>query len=418
MKSAMKATKSLSLLHTITKSIKASTRCISTSSNLLHNQYESIPKEKVDCVVIGAGIVGIAIARELAMKHNREVLVVESGQTFGTVTSSRNSEVIHGGIYYPHNSLKALFCVRGRELLYGYCKERGIPHQQIGKLIVATLSEDIPKLDVLMTRGTENGVPGLRLLEGHEAMRLEPELRCLRALLSPASGIVDSHSLMLSLVGEAENHGATFSYNTTVIGGHFRGNHIQLLTSGSKSLENNTSSSLLPELILLPRVVVNSGGLAAPIIAKRFDGLDKRNVPSPCYARGCYFTLSNTRTPVFQHLIYPIPEVGGLGVHVTLDLNGQVKFGPDVEWIEGVDDISSFLNRFDYSVSGNRANHFYPAIRRYYPNLKDGSLEPGYAGIRPKLSGPRSDYVDFVIQIGYETNSEMVLPSRNLFRVH
>lgn len=173
--------------------------------------------------------------------------------------------------------------------------------------------------------------------------------------------------------------------------------------SGSESLENENSSSLCPELILLPRVVVNSGGLAAPIIAKRFEGLDKRNVPSPCYARGCYFTLSNTKTTVFRHLIYPIPEVGGLGVHVTLDLNGQVKFGPDVEWIEGVDDISTFLNRFDYSVPGERANHFYPSIRRYYPNLKDGSLEPGYAGIRPKLSGPEKDSVDFVIQ-GEETH--------------
>ncbi|KAL3533647.1 hypothetical protein ACH5RR_007168 [Cinchona calisaya] len=359
---------------------------------------ESVPKERVDCVVIGAGVVGLAVARELSVKHKREVLVVDSGPTFGTGTSSRNSEVIHAGIYYPSNSLKALFCVRGRELLYSYCNEHEIPHKQIGKLIVATGSSEVPKLNALITQGIENGVDGLRLMEGSEAMKLEPELQCVKALLSPASGIVDTHSLMLSLVGEAESHGTTFSYNTSVIGGHGEGNHIQLHISESSSLKNwDASTPLHPELILIPRLVVNSAGLSAPTLARRFCSLNGA-IPTSSYARGCYFTLSNTKIPPFHHLIYPIPEDGGLGVHVTLDLNGQVKFGPDVEWIDDIDYISSFLNMFDYSVCKDRARQFYPEIRKYYPNLKDGSLEPGYAGIRPKLTGPKQAPADFVVQ--------------------
>ncbi|KAH9738621.1 L-2-hydroxyglutarate dehydrogenase [Citrus sinensis] len=287
-------------------------------------------KEKVDCVVIGAGVVGIAVARELALK-GREVLVLDSGPTFGTGTSSRNSEVIHAGIYYPLNSLKV----------------------KIGKLIVATRPLEIPKLNDLMKRGTANGVHGLRMLEGFEAMKMEPELQCVKALLSPASGIVDSHSLMLSLV---------------------------------------------PELTLIPKLVVNSAGLSAPALAKRFIGLDNVFIPPAYYARGCYFSLANTKVAPFKHLIYPIPEDGGLGVHVTLDLDGQIKFGPDVEWIDGIDDTLSFLNRFDYSVNANRAERFYPEIRKYYPDLRDGSLQPSYAGIRPKLSGPRQSPIDFIIQ--------------------
>ncbi|KAK6124873.1 hypothetical protein DH2020_041384 [Rehmannia glutinosa] len=285
--------------------------------------YKSVPIETVDAVVIGAGVVGIAVARELAVKLGREVLVIESGPTFGTGSSSRNSEVIHAGIYYPRNSLKALFCVRGRHLLYKYCKEHDIPHKQIGKLI-----------------------------------------------------------------GEAENHGAVFSYSTTVIGGKYEENRLQLYVSESKTLKNwDGKSPPKPDLILSPRIVVNSAGLGALALSRRFHGLDDGIIPRPYFARGCYFTLSNVKSPPFRHLIYPVPEDGGLGVHVTLDLNGQVRFGPDVEWIDGVDDISSFLNLFDYSVAGDRANRFYPEIRKYYPCLKDGALEPGYAGIRPKLSG-------------------------------
>lgn len=361
-------------------------------------------REKVDCVVIGAGVVGIAVARELCLNYGREVLVLDSASTFGTGTSSRNSEVIHAGIYYPPNSLKARFCVRGKEMLYNYCKEHEIPHKMIGKLIVATGSSEIPKLNGLMNRGLQNGVDGMRMMEGYEAVRLEPELQCLKALFSSTSGIVDTHSLMLSLVGEAENHGTTFSYNTTVIGSHLEENHIHLHISGSKDLENwDRRTPLHPELILVPRFVVNAAGLSAPALAKRFNGLDHGVIPGSNYARGSYFTLSNTKVPPFKHLIYPIPEDGGLGVHVTLDLNGQIKFGPDVEWTVGTDDISSFLNKFDYSVSADRANQFYSEIRKYYPDLKDGSLEPSYAGIRPKLSVPGHGSIDFIIQ-GEETH--------------
>lgn len=354
--------------------------------------------ERVDCVVIGAGVVGIAVARELALR-GREVLVIESASTFGTGSSSRNSEVVHAGIYYPPNSLKAVFCVRGRELLYKYCSEHEVPYKQLGKLIVAARSSEIPKLDQLMHLGTENGIEGLRMLEGSEAARLEPELQCEKAIMSPASGIVDTHSLMLSLVGEAENHRAIISYNNAVIGGCLEGNQIYLHITESKNIENlNVKPPLNPELILNPKLVVNSAGLSALALAKRFVGLNRGNIPSAYYARGCYFALTNAKVPPFKHLIYPIPGDGGLGVHVTLDLNGQVKFGPDVEWIDGVDDISSFLNRFDYSVCATRAEQFYPEIRKYYPNLKDGSLEPGYSGIRPKLSGPKQSPADFVIQ--------------------
>ncbi|CAI9117149.1 OLC1v1018493C1 [Oldenlandia corymbosa var. corymbosa] len=376
-----------------------SVRSLSSYSYNYSDPGSGVSRESVDCVVIGAGVIGIAVARELSLKHGREVLVIESGPTFGTGTSSRNSEVIHAGIYYPSKSLKALFCVRGRKLLYSYCRENGIPHKQIGKLIVATAFSDVPKLDALFARGNENGVDGLRLLERAEAVKLEPELHCVKALLSSTSGIVDTHSLMLSLVGEAECQGTIFSYNTSVIGGCHEGNSLQLHVSQSSALKSwDRSSPLHPELILIPKLVVNAAGLSAPAVARRFYGLNNNAIPTSYYARGCYFALSNSLPP-FHHLIYPIPEDGGLGVHVTIDLNGQVKFGPDVEWIdENVDDISSFLNMFDYSVRRDRAKKFYPEIRKYYPDLKDGSLEPGYAGIRPKLSGPRQVPSDFVIQ--------------------
>ncbi|KAL4300682.1 hypothetical protein AHAS_Ahas17G0225300 [Arachis hypogaea] len=337
----------------------------------------SVPREKVDCLVIGAGVVGIAIARALALK-GREVFVVESDSTFGTATSSRNSEVIHAGIYYPRNSLKASH----------------------SSLLVATRSSEIPKLNDILNHGIQNGIDSLRMIDGIEAMKMEPELQCVKAVLSPVSGIVDSHSLMLALVGEAESHRTTFTYNSAVIGGHLEGNQICVHVSETNSLKewNGTSTALNPDLVLVPNLVVNSAGLSAPALAKRFTGLPSEVIPSAYYARGCYFTLSNTKTTPFEHLIHPIPEDGGLGMHVTLDLNGQVKFGPDVEWIDSIDDISSFLNKFDYSVHANRAEQFYLEIRKYYPNLKDGSLEPGYSGIRPKLSGPGQPPVDFVVQ--------------------
>ncbi|GFP80873.1 l-2-hydroxyglutarate dehydrogenase mitochondrial, partial [Phtheirospermum japonicum] len=296
--------------------------------------------------------------------------------------------------------LQALLCVRGRQLLYKHCKEHDIPHKQIGKLIVATGSSEIPKLNALMARGIENGVEGLKMMDGQEAKQLEPELHCTKALLSSASGIIDSHSFMLSLLGEAENHGAIFSYGSTAIGGKYEEGCLQLYVSESPTLKNRDEKSpLKPDLILSPRLVVNSAGLGALALSKRILGLDNGIIiPKPYFARGCYFTLSNIKNPPFDHLIYPVPEDGGLGVHVTVDLNGQIRFGPDVEWIDGVDDISAFLNLFDYSVPGDRADRFYPEIRKYYPCLKDGSLEPGYAGIRPKLSGAMQGPTDFVVQ--------------------
>ncbi|KAF0892069.1 hypothetical protein E2562_013465 [Oryza meyeriana var. granulata] len=352
------------------------------------------PREAADAVVVGAGVVGLAVARALAMA-GREVVVVEAASSFGTGTSSRNSEVIHAGIYYPPGSLKASLCVRGREMLYKYCAEREIPHKQLGKLIVATGVAETPKLDMLLKNAKENGVDDLQMMEGSQAMEMEPELHCLKALLSPRTGIVDSHSLMLSLLADAENLGTTISYNTTVMNGYVGDEGLKLHVSESKELENHSvGSPISPQLILLPKLLINSAGLSAVPLAKRFHGLNQVFVPPAYYARGCYFTLSQTRSP-FSHLIYPLPEDGGIGVHVTLDLNGLVRFGPDVEWINGEQDVMScFLNRFDYSVNPTRCSKFYPVIRKYFPNLKDGSLEPGYSGIRPKLSGPS----DFVIQ--------------------
>ncbi|XP_040871270.1 L-2-hydroxyglutarate dehydrogenase, mitochondrial isoform X2 [Glycine max] len=314
-------------------------------SNDNRTTWDSVPKERVECVVIGAGVVGIAVARALALK-GREVLVVESAPTFGTGTSSRNSEVIHAGIYYPLNSFKAIFCVRGREMLYEYCSKHDIPHKQIGKLIVATRSSEIPKLNDILNCGIQNGVDGLKIVDGVEAMKMEPELQCVKAILSPLTGIVDSHSLMLSLVGEAENQGTTFTYNSTVIGGHLEGSEICLhVTETDRLTEWKGTSILQPELLLIPKLVVNSTGLSSPVLAKRFNGPKSGVVPPAYYARGCYFTLSNTKNSPFRRLIYPIPEDGGIGVHVTIDLNGQVKFGPNVEWIDSVDDISSFQNK-------------------------------------------------------------------------
>ncbi|XP_052176216.1 L-2-hydroxyglutarate dehydrogenase, mitochondrial isoform X2 [Diospyros lotus] len=357
MKSATEATMMrLRLTRIITSATRATTsntnrrllsaKNLSSQSNKNGGEEGSVARERVDCLVIGAGVVGLAVARELAAKKRRKVILVDSAPTFGTGTSSRNSEVIHAGIYYPPSSFKALFCVRGRELLYSYCREHDIPHKQIGKLIVATGSSEIPKLNSIMNRGIENGVDGLRMIEGYEALRIEPELQCSKALLSPVSGIIDTHSLMLTLVGEAEGYGTTLSYNTAVVGGHLEGNHLCVHISESKALENwDGKFPLQPELVLIPKLVVNSTGLGAPSLAKRFSGIDTALIPTSYYARGCYFTLANTKGPPFRHLIYPIPEDGGLGVHVTLDLNGQVKFGPDVEWINGGSDTSILLNK-------------------------------------------------------------------------
>ena len=335
--------------------------------------------EAVDAVVIGAGVVGLAVARALALA-GREVMLLEAADAFGTGTSARNSEVIHAGIYYPAGSLKARLCVQGKEQLYAYCAERGIAHQRCGKLIVATSAAQVDELHAIRQRAAANGVDDLRLLSADEARALEPALACQAALLSPSTGIVDSHGLMLSLLGDAENAGAMLAVNSAVKSLAAQAGQAQSAIKIEVGGEGGGT-------VLLARTVVNAAGLHAPALAARTQGLDARHVPSAYYAKGNYFTLAG-RAP-FSHLIYPVPEPGGLGVHLTLDLGGQAKFGPDVQWVDSPD---------DYLVDPTRGEGFYAEVRKYWPALADGALQAGYAGIRPKISGPGQPAADFVIQ--------------------
>lgn len=327
----------------------------------------------VDCVVIGAGVVGLAIARALA-QSGREVLVAEATEAIGTGTSSRNSEVIHAGIYYPAGSLKALLCVRGKHLLYAYCAERGIPHKRLGKLIVATSAEQAAQLEGIAQRARANGVDDLQFISGEDAMRLEPALQCTAALVSPSTGIVDSHALMLAYQGDAENAGAQCVFHTPLVSGRVRpegGFDLQFGGDDAMSLSCN--------------VLINSAGLQAPALARRIDGVPAASIPTDYLCKGSYFTLSG-RAP-FSRLIYPVPQHAGLGVHLTLDMGGQAKFGPDTEWV-GTE---------DYTLDPARAEVFYAAVRSYWPALPDDALAPGYTGIRPKISGPHEPAADFVI---------------------
>jgi L-2-hydroxyglutarate oxidase LhgO len=333
----------------------------------------SSPFESVDCVVIGAGVVGLAVARALALA-GREVIVVDAAEGIGTETSSRNSEVIHAGIYYPKGSLMARSCVAGRRLLYAYCAEHGVPHRNCGKLIVATNQAESEKLAEIKGRAEANGVEGMRLLSAAEAMAMEPNLLCTAALLSPSTGIVDSHSFMLALQGDAESRGAMFAFHSPVKQGRAVDGGIEIDVGGAEPMN------------LRCRLVVNSAGLHAPALARNIAGMPVDRVPMAYYAKGNYFTLAG-RSP-FSRLIYPVPVPGGLGVHITVDLGGQAKFGPDVEWIEDI----------DYTVDPHRADKFYAAVRRYWPALKDGALQPGYAGIRPKIVPPGAPAQDFIVQ--------------------
>jgi L-2-hydroxyglutarate oxidase LhgO len=329
--------------------------------------------EQVDAVVIGAGVVGLAIARELAMA-GRDVLVLEAAGQIGTETSSRNSEVIHAGIYYPTGSLKARSCVAGKQLLYAYCERHGVPHRRCGKLIVATSEAQRATLEQIRAKAAANGVDDLRWLERAEVQALEPEVACVAALFSPSTGIIDSHGLMLAYQGEAEDHGAMIAFHAPVTGGRVAEDGIELAVGGHDPMR------------LCARSLINSAGLHAPAMARMIEGLRPELIPPAYFCKGNYYTLSGARP--FSHLVYPVPEEAGLGVHVTIDLAGQVRFGPDVEWIEAI----------DYDVDPGRAAGFYRAIRQYYPGLKDGAIEPGYAGIRPKIVPKGTQAADFVIQ--------------------
>jgi len=328
---------------------------------------------KVEIVVVGAGVIGLAIARSLALR-GREVLVLERERGIGYGGSSRNSEVIHAGLYYPTGSLKARLCVAGREALYRYCAERSIPHQRCGKLVVATEANEDEAVQALYKKAQANGVDDVELIGAERLKVLEPHLRGTSALISPSTGIVDSHALMLSYQADAEAAGATLSFLTPVTGAGVVGEAIELRTGGTEAAE------------IEAELVINAAGLDAWDFSSRLEGLEAGTIPPKYLAKGSYFTLTG-KAP-FRHLIYPVPEPGGLGVHLTFDLGGQARFGPDVEWID----------RIDYDVEPKRCEGFYAAIRKYWPELPDNSLQPAYSGIRGKTRGRGEAAGDFVIQ--------------------
>jgi len=326
--------------------------------------------EKLDAVVVGAGVVGLAVARALA-QSGREVVILEAEDAIGTHTSSRNSEVIHAGIYYPKGSLKARACVAGKERLYEYCVAHGVPHRRSGKLIVATSQEQVGELENIQKKAHANGVTDVVWMTREQVVALEPEISCVAGLYSPSTGIIDSHALMLAYLGDAEERGAMLALKTHLLGA-------QVTTDGFVVHSD--------QMDVACNILVNSGGLRAPSIAKLVEGYPAEKAPREFYAKGNYYSL--TRRAPFSRLVYPVPEPGGLGVHVTLDLAGQARFGPDVEWID----------RIDYAVDPKRSERFYAAIRKYWPGLPDGALSPGYAGIRPKTAGPKEPAPDFEVQ--------------------
>lgn len=328
--------------------------------------------DQVDCVVIGAGVVGLAVARALALQ-GREVMVLEAESGIGMGTSSRNSEVIHAGLYYPQGSLKARLCVQGKRMLYEYCAQRGVAHRRCGKLIVASHAGQLHALQDIVGKAAANGVDDLVMLTREQALALEPRLECVAAVHSPSTGIVDSHALMLALQGDLENAGGLVALHTALSRARVEPGGIVLETVDGTQLRAAT--------------VVNAAGLHAQALARSFDGLDASHVPPVHYAKGNYFTLSGASP--FSRLIYPVPEAAGLGVHLTLDLSGQAKFGPDVQWVESPDDLV---------VDPARGLAFYEQVRKYWPALPDGALVAGYAGIRPKIQAPHEPARDFLIQ--------------------
>lgn len=329
--------------------------------------------DKVECVVVGAGIVGLAVARALAMA-GREVVILEAEDAIGTHTSSRNSEVIHAGLYYPKGSLKARLCVSGKRLLYDYCAGHGVPHSNIGKIVVAVTEVQIATLRSYVQKAEANGVRDLRWLSREELREREPAVECFAGFFSPSTGIVDSHALMLAYQGDAENSGATVVFKSPVESGAADSDGIVLNVGGDEPMT------------IACRSVVNSAGLFAQNIARSIEGVPAQSIPPQYFAKAHYYTLSGR--PPFRRLVYPVASHAHLGVHVTVDLAGQVRFGPDVTWVDSV----------DYSFDHSREPLFYAAIREYYPGLKDGQLQPGYTGIRPKVSGPNEAAGDFLIR--------------------
>ena len=328
--------------------------------------------ERLDCVVVGSGVVGLAVARSLALA-GREVIVLESEPEIGMHTSSRNSEVIHAGIYYPEGSLKAKLCVQGRAALYNYCEERNIPYQRIGKLIVASNTADFPKLDAVQSQAQRNGVKDMRLIDRAQALALEPHVKCEAALLSPSTGIIDSHSLMVSYQADIEAHGGVVVTHSRVTSVTIRDSGFTLDVQGTEDrIDCHT--------------LINSTGLWAEQFARSIRQFDSAMIKTIKFAKGHYFSYQG-KSP-FDHLVYPLPVDGGLGVHATNDMGGSARFGPDVDWINSV----------DYSFDESRLNLFADAIRSYFPALDISRLAPAYTGIRPKLSGPGDPPEDFLIQ--------------------
>jgi L-2-hydroxyglutarate oxidase LhgO len=326
-----------------------------------------------ECIVIGAGVVGLAIAREMAC-HGVDVLVTDQAEGIGTGTSSRNSEVIHAGIYYPKASLKATLCVQGKHMLYEYCQQRNVAHRRLGKLIVATDDSELKALRDIMQKAAANGVNDLQWLDAHQAKTLEPALSCSAALLSPSTGIIDSHGLMLAYQGDAQNAGAQFVFHCPL-------ESARALPEGGFEV----SFGGIDPMVLRCATLINAAGLQAPALARRIEGLAADRVPTAYLCKGSYFNLQG-KSP-FDRLIYPVPQSAGLGVHLTLDLANQAKFGPDTQCVENE----------DYDIDPRRSDSFYEAVRRYWPDLPDGALQPGYTGIRPKISGPNDPSADFKI---------------------
>ena len=329
--------------------------------------------ESVDCIVIGAGVVGLAVARVLA-QSGREVIILESADMIGTETSSRNSEVIHAGIYYPVGSLKAQFCIDGKNALYRYCAEHGVPHRRCGKIIVATAEDQVPAMHEIKKRAAVCGVTDLEFLTAEDATALEPELFCHAALYSPSTGIIDTHTLMLEFLGDTEAAGGMIAYLSPVESGVVTDEGIVLNVGGKAPMR------------LLCRTVINSAGIHAPHIAGLIEGMPADKVPTTYLTKGNYYSLTG-KTP-FSRLVYPAPTTQFLGVHITIDIGGQARFGPDVEHVDTI----------DYDVDPRRSDGFYEAVRRYWPGLKDGALQPAYSGIRPRISPPGKPVPDFLVQ--------------------